>query len=487
MSCGEVSTLGQYLLLILSVVSRRFVEAQKEMEERELLMEMQNLQDGQSASKSWRSGISAANDRYKQARGNSLQQFHNQQTARERAAFIRWKSIENLDKYLIEFESNFIKSGGKVIWAQDITDALEEILGILTRAGVSKVVKSKTRTITEIGLPSRLQDRNIELLETDTGDVVMNGEEPNSHMILPAIHKSSEEIASLFVERYGKSAAAEPEKLVGFIREMLRKEFASAGAGITGCNFIIADPGAIVITENEGNAGLCTAMPPIHIVVAGIEKILPSLNDLELFLPLLSTYGTGQTITTYNHIITGPKNAEELEGPSELYVVLLDNGRSDVLSKEPQRQAMHCISCGACQFADPVYNAVGPAHYPGPIDAITQPLRFPNDANIRQLSWSASLSETTNTVCPVKIDLTHLALHNRKLFAEDGQNPRSEKLFYYVWKKTMLKRDVMNWKTLKAGKHILARLHKSAKGLREMPKAAPRSFNEQWREKMNFR
>jgi L-lactate dehydrogenase complex protein LldF len=457
------------------------------MGETEILMEMRAAEnEAERVTTGWKKGLSDAGARYQGARETAMKQFYNPSTARERAAFTRWKAVENLDKYLIEFESNFIRSGGKVIWAQDITDALEEIRSILQKSGSTKFIKSKTRTVSEIGLNSRMEEDGFELLETDTGDVVMNGNEANSHMILPAIHKSAAEISELFFERYGKTTAAEPEKLVAFIREMLRSEFSSAGVGITGCNFIVADPGAIVITENEGNAGLCTALPKIHIVLAGIEKVLPTLSDLELFLPLLSTYGTGQTITAYNHIISGPRQQDETEGPSELYVVLLDNGRSDVLAQEPQRQAMHCIHCGACQFACPVYNAVGPQLFPGPHDAITLPLKQSGEAN-RMLSWSASLCGSVDAVCPVKIDLSNLILHNRKLFAEDGQSPRSEKLFYFLWKKAMLKRDVMNWKTLKAGKHILAKIHKSPKGLRIMPKAATRSFNDQWREKMNFR
>jgi L-lactate dehydrogenase complex protein LldF len=315
----------------------------------------------------------------------------------------------------------------------------------------------------------------------------MDGEELNSHMILPAMHKSAGEISRLFEERYGSDAGMDAESLVHFLRSRMRKEFLEAGAGITGCNFLIADPGAVVITENEGNAGLSSTLPPIHIVLAGIEKVLPSLADLELFLPLLSTYGTGQRLTAYNHIISGPRLNDETEGPSELYVILLDNGRSDILGHEPQRQAMTCIHCGACQLACPVYTAVGPEKFPGPLDAITRPLKNPSDSNERMLSYAAGLCTTVNDVCPVKIDLPGLLLHNRKMFVDDGHTPRSEKLFYFLWKKAMLKRDGMNWKTLKAGKHILAKIHRSPVGLRIMPRPASRSFNDQWREKMNFR
>ena len=463
-----------------------FVVRPEQMEGTDLLMQTDSY-TGDKHHSGWKDGISRATVRYTEARESALQQFSNTALIRDRAAFVRWKSIENLDKYLIEFESNFIRSGGKVIWAQDISDALEEISRILAKSGSRKVVKSKTRTAAEIGLPARLESEGIHLLETDTGDAAMDGEELNSHMILPAIHKSADEVARLFEERYGSGAGSDAESLVHFLRGRMRNEFLEAGVGITGCNFLVADPGAIVITENEGNAGLCSTLPPVHIVLAGIEKVLPVLSDLELFLPLLSTYGTGQRLTAYNHIITGPRLNDEQEGPSELYVILLDNGRSDVLKHEPQRQAMTCIHCGACQLACPVYTAVGPSRFPGPLDAITRPLKNPADMHERMLSYSAGLCTTVNDVCPVKIDLPGLLLHNRRMFAGDGLTPRSEKLFYFLWKKTMLKRDGMSWSTLKAGKHILSKLHKSSNGLRVMPKQATRSFNDQWREKMNFR
>ncbi len=436
---------------------------------------------------SWPERANNAAMQYQEAFKSGVRQFSNLETARERAAFTRWKTIENLDKYLIEFEANFIKSGGKVIWAQDITDALEEILTILKRASNKTILKSKSQTSVEIGLHERLNHEGFKSVETDTGDYILQqfGEE-GSHMVLPALHKPLAEIANLFHKKFGVNENADPQELVAHIRKELRSEFLSAGAGITGANFLIADPGSIVIMENEGNAQLTASLPKIHIVIAGIEKLLPSLADLDLFLPLLSTYGTGQELTTYNTIITGPKQSEELDGPEELYVILLDNGRSNVLGHEVQRQAMSCIKCGACQYACPVYRSAGPADFPSPIAAVTTPLQQDMEAN-QHLSHASTLCGSCREVCPVKIDLPRLLLQNRKLFIDQGINPRSEKWFYFFWKKAMLKRDIMNWKGIRAGKYIMENLYKTKDQSRVMPTIAAKSFNELWREKMNFK
>lgn len=437
---------------------------------------------------SWPERAAIAAQQYHDAFKVGTQQFSNAEMARERAAFTRWKAIENLDKYLIEFEANFIKSGGKVIWAQDITDALSAIQDILKKSSNKLVLKSKTSMAEEIGLKGGLLNDGYRTLETDTGDYIADAAGDHSgHMILPAIHKSLEEIGELMKKDMVLSHKADANEIVAKIRQKLRGEFLKAGTGITGCNFLIADPGAIVLTENEGNAQLTASLPKTHIVLAGIEKILPSLNDLDLFLPLVSTYGTGQEITTYNSIITGPKQSEELDGPEELYVILLDNGRSEVLSHEIQRQAMTCIKCGACQFSCPVYLSAGGGEFSSPLAAVTIPLQSSNLEAQEQAIKYSTLCGSSREVCPVKIDFPRLLLQNRKLFIDKGLNARSEKLFYFFWKKAMMKRDIMNWKGIKAGKYIMESLNKSRSGLRDMPTVVPKSFNEQWREKMNFK
>ncbi len=414
-------------------------------------------------------------------------QFSNLELARERAAHLRWKTIEHLDQYLIEFESKFIKSGGKIFWAQDTTDALVEILNIIKRNSIHTIVKSKSNTAAEINLNTILESENVNVVETDIADFILQYEEESStHMVMPALHKNTEALKQFYHERFDLKENIAADEMVKFTCELLREEFTTAGAGITGANFLVADAGAIVISENEGNALLCSAKPRIHIVICGIDKIVPSLSDVDLMLPLLSTYGTGQKMSAYNHIISGPKQQEESDGAEELYVILLDNGRSNVLEKEVQRQALHCIGCGACQTFSDLYNLIGGDVYGGPIQAINAPLMMNSD-EYKFLSEAQTLGEGVSEVCPVKIDFKKLLLHNRHDFVKQGLNSRNEKWFYYAWKKAMLKRELMSWTGIKTNKHILESLYKSREGLRKMPASAPKSFNHLWREKKTIK
>src|SRR6185436_14350563 len=296
-----------------------------------------------------RNKISAAAKNHKTAFEEGKKQYSKLEIARQRAAFIRWKTIENLDKYLIEFEAAFIKKGGKTIWAQDAGEAADEILKIVNRFPDGSVVKSKSMVTEEIGMNNVLKKNKHDVVETDLGQyIVQVTNDTPSHLVMPVLHKSKEEIIDLFHSTNDKIETA--EDVVQFTRSVLREKYINASVGITGANFIIADAGAIAITENEGNAVLSASMPQIHIVVTGMDKVIPSLNDLDLFLPLLSVFGTGQPLTVYNTIISGPCGTDEGSGPSEMYVVLVDNGRTSVISDEIQRQSMHCIHCGACAF-----------------------------------------------------------------------------------------------------------------------------------------
>lgn len=452
----------------------------------ELVLEESKTEISGIQGNNWTERATSAAGLQEKSLNAGTRQFSNLDLARERAAFTRWKTIENLDKYLIEFESNFIKSGGKVIWAQDITDALEAILDILHKANSKEVMKSKTNTASEIGLTAFLESQSIRSTESDTGDfIVQAAGEGASHMVLPAMHKPVAEVSKLLQDKIKYNGDGSPQDMVKAIRTHLRDKFRSADAGITGCNFLVADPGAIVILENEGNAQLTAALPKTHIVLAGIDKMLPSLNDLDLFLPLLSAYGTGQNITAYNSIITGPRQSDELDGPEELYVILLDNGRSDVLAHEQQRTALTCIKCGACQTVCPVYRSSGAADFPSPIAAVTLPLQR---SEHQHLAHATTLCGGCKDVCPVKIDIPRLLLENRKYFVEQGNTPRGEKWFYFAWKKAMLKREIMSWTGVNARKHILEGLFKSRDGLRKMPSAGKeKSFNDWYREKMNYK
>lgn len=272
---------------------------------------------------------------YGKALNQQLPHFANLENAKRKAHLIKWKTIENLDKLLPEFESKALKNNIKVIWANDAQEALHEIEQILHRINAKTVVKSKSMVTEEIGLNEFLAKKNIQAAESDLGEfIVQLLEQKPYHIVTPAMHLRRHEIAELFHQRFGLGEDANAETITMKARELLRDQFLTADAAITGANFLISDTGSIAITENEGNARLSTTFPKVHIAVAGIEKIIPSLTQLDLFWPLLASHGTGQAMTAYNSILSGPRRRNEKDGPEEMYVILLDNGRSDLLAKE---------------------------------------------------------------------------------------------------------------------------------------------------------
>src|ERR1700742_918304 len=276
--------------------------------------------------------------RYNAAVPQGKQQFAELNLARERAKNIKWRALETLDQQLEDFESSFTKRGGRVIWAENAKQALQEILTICKSKRCSTVVKSKSMVTEEIKLNHFLEENGIESVETDLGEYIQQlAEEPPYHIVTPAMHKSKEDVAKLFYEKLNTKPNLTPEQLTLVAREKLRKKYTQAEIGITGANFIISDIGGIAVTENEGNARLSAAFPKTLIVIVGLEKMIPSMTDLGLFWPLLATYGTGQRVTVYNTIITGPRQPGETDGPEEMYVILLDNGRSNILANEKSR------------------------------------------------------------------------------------------------------------------------------------------------------
>ena len=265
-------------------------------------------------------------------------QFANLELARERAKNIKWKALETLDQQLEEFEKQFTGRGGKVIWAQDSQEALDAILTICKEKNCRSVVKSKSMVTEEIHLNDFLEKQGIQSVETDLGEYIQQLDgEPPYHIVTPAMHKSKEDVAKLFEQKLGTRSKLSPEELTIVARETLRDKYTEAEIGITGANFIISEIGGIALTENEGNGRLCTAWPKTHIVVTGIEKVISSLTDLALMWPLLATYGTGQRVTVYSSIISGPRQPGEPDGPEDMYVILLDNNRSTVLANPELR------------------------------------------------------------------------------------------------------------------------------------------------------
>ena len=336
---------------------------------------------------------------------------------REKARAVKEETLLHLDKYLLQFVENAEKVGVKFHWARNAKGACGIVLDLVNDRGAKMVVKSKSMATEEIHLNDALEAAGIEPVETDLGEWIIQlaGETP-SHIVVPAIHKTKAQIADLFVKKVGIEKTDNVDVLTKTARRILRERFAEAQVGISGVNFGVAETGTILILENEGNVRMTTSLPKTHIAVMGIEKILPKFADLDVFLKLLPRSGTGQRQTAYQSLITGVKRKPDDEGPEEVHIVLLDNGRSRMLSHPVTRQSLACIRCGACLNACPVYQQVG-GHaygsvYPGPIGAVITP-QLIGISKAKQLPYASSLCGACREVCPVKIDIPELLLHLR--------------------------------------------------------------------------
>jgi L-lactate dehydrogenase complex protein LldF len=415
------------------------------------------------------------------------QQFANINTAREQAKNIKWRALETLDQQLETFEAAFTKNGGKIIWADNTAEALAAIKNICEAKKCKMVVKSKSMATEEIKLNEFLHQQGIESVETDLGEYIQQlDEELPYHIVTPAMHKSKEDVAQLFHKKLHTEPNLSPEALTLIAREKLRKKYVLAEVGITGANFLLADVGGIALTENEGNARLSCAFPKTHIVIVGIEKIIPSVAELSLFWPLLSTYGTGQKITVYNTIITGPKKATEADGPEEMYVILLNNGRTNLLADTKTRESLYCIRCGACLNACPVYKNIGghsyETTYSGPIGAVITPhLKEMNEW--KHLSYASSLCGNCTEVCAVKINLHELLLHNRHQAVSQGSSSFAERTAWKIWKTASLNRGWMNKGTHTLKNWMVNKVFKGWSGHRSDLQFAPKTFNQLWKEK----
>lgn len=419
------------------------------------------------------------------------QQFLDVHLAREKAKNIKWKAIETLDKQLETFEAIITKRGAKVIWAEDAQQALEAIGKICEEKNCKTLVKSKSMVTEEIHLNDYLEKQGIESVETDLGEYIQQLDgEPPYHIVTPAMHKSKEDVARLFADKLGTDPKSTPEQLTLTARKVLREKYVQAEVGVTGANFIIADIGGIAVTENEGNARLSCSMPKTHIVIAGIEKVIPSITDLGLFWPLLSTFGTGQKVTVYNTIVTGPRQVNETDGPEDMYVILLDNGRTNILANEKQRESLYCIRCGACLNACPVYKNIGghtyAATYSGPIGSVITP-HLKDMGEWKHLSYASSLCGNCTEVCAVKINLHELLLENRHESVESGYGSFTEKMAWKMWKQAMLRRKWMNMANGGMKNRVVNSMMKSWTAHRGKLEFPPKSFNQLWREKNNHK
>lgn len=344
--------------------------------------------------------------------------FSNWQEARTEAASIKYEAVNHLDKYLVQLAENLEANGAKVFWASDGAEAAAYISRVAREGKVRRIIKSKTMTGEEIHLGQALEKEGFEVVESDLGEyIVQLREEAPYHIVFPAMHLTRQEISQTFEKNLGTAPSESPEDLTMIARGVMRRKYCEADLGISGANFAVAETGMISITENEGNARLSTGLPAIHVALLGLEKIVPRLEDLALLLPMLATAGAGQPITCYNTMIGGPRADDECDGPREMHVVLLDNRRTQLLADPEQRDALHCIRCGACLNVCPIFKNVG-GHtynttYQGPIGSVITP-HLRGLQNWKHLSAASSLCGACTETCPVKIDLHHHLLQNRR-------------------------------------------------------------------------
>ncbi len=405
----------------------------------------QFLQDAavKSADLAHREIIRRGMDSYDAAHLKGRARINDWEAAREKCQEIKREAINHLDRYLLQFEEQVKARGGHVFWAANSEEACTYVKNLAVERGVRTVVKSKSMVTEEIHLGAALEKANIKVWETDFGEfIVQLREEAPYHIVTPAMHLKRDQIATLFREKLDPEINSDdPAYLMAVARRKLRQAFFEAEMGISGANFLVADAGVIAISTNEGNGRLCTSVPRIHVVVTGIEKVIPRLEDLAVLWPVLATSGTGQGITTYSTLIGGARRPGEVDGPEEFHVVLVDNGRSQLLADAEQREVLHCIRCGACLNICPVFRHVG-GHtygttYPGPIGSVLTP-HLNGIKEFKHLSYASSLCGACTSVCPVKIDLHHHLLQNRRNATEAGATKTSERILFRAWSRAML-------------------------------------------------
>jgi L-lactate dehydrogenase complex protein LldF len=418
------------------------------------------------------------------------------QELRTQANLLKKHAIENLDYYLEEFERNLEAHGGKVVYCKDGTEVSDFVLGLAKDRGVRLIVKSKSMTSEEVDLNERLEHHGLESVETDLGEYILQlAHERPYHIVAPALHKTRFDVAAIFEKELHVAYETVPEKLSQIARGVLRQKFLDAGIGISGANFLVADSGAVVIVENEGNARLTTTAPGIHIAIAGIEKVIPRAQDLAVFLKLLARSATGQALSVYTSFLSGPRRGGEIDGPDEFYVVLLDNGRTKLLPDRAKRQSLYCIRCAACLNTCPVYRKIGghsfPWVYSGPIGAIITP-QFMGVSHEPGLPFASSLCGACAEVCPVKIDIPQVLLDLRsdvkKSETREKKN-RLEKLSYrmFAWMMTHPRVYAFAGWMARHAPVIKVGPVRAWTSQRELPPIPRQSFREMWSRRMGSR
>ncbi len=367
--------------------------------------------------------LKAATATFIERRREAITSVSDWEALRQRARQVKEHTINNLDYYLEQLVEKVEAHGGKVYWARTGDDVSRYIIELARAGGVKSVVKSKSMATEEIELNHALEAADVRPVETDLGEYIIQlAQEKPSHIIVPAIHKTREQIADLFEEKLREGRPNEVAEITAMARKRLRNEFLSAEMGITGANFLIAESGTVVLVENEGNIRLSTQVPKIHVAVVGIEKVIPRFDDLSVFLRLLPRSGTGQKQTAYVSFLNGPRQASPESG-FEFHLVLMDNGRTRILADEQMRESLYCIRCGACLNVCPVYQKIGGQAYgwiyPGPIGAVISP-QLQSLGQSGDLPFASSLCGACRTACPVDINLPDLLLALRARAKESG-------------------------------------------------------------------
>jgi len=373
-----------------------------------------------------RRNMGAATDTIRARRADAVAEVPDWEELREAGRRIKSHTLEHLDEYLVAFEAAFQAAGGTVHWARDAAEANRIVVGLVSARGATRVVKVKSLTTDEIGLNDALLTAGVAAVETDLAELIVQlAGETSSHILVPAIHKNRTEIRDLFrVSLDLPDLSDDPPELAEAARLFLRRRFLDAEIGISGANFAVAETGSLCVVESEGNGRMCTTLPAVLISLVGIEKLVPAWSDLEVFLQILSRSATGERMSPYTTIWTGVAD----DGPREVHVVLLDNGRSATLADEVGRAALRCIRCSACLNVCPVYSRTGghayESVYPGPIGAILTPQLRADEGAATSLPWASSLCGACYEVCPVKIDIPEILVHLRAAIVERG--PRAD-------------------------------------------------------------
>ncbi|AKS37782.1 amino acid dehydrogenase [Anoxybacillus gonensis] len=380
-----------------------------------------------------RGAVAGAQERLRTRRLEAAAELGNWEQWRALGEEIRKHTLENLDYYLMQLSENVKKRGGHVFFAQTAEEANDYICRVVESKQAKKIVKSKSMVTEEIHMNAALEKLGCEVIETDLGEYILqvDDHDPPSHIVAPALHKNKEQIRDVFQEKLAYTKTEKPEELALHARHMLRHEYMTADVGITGCNFAVAETGSITLVTNEGNADLVTALPKTQITVMGMERIVPTFEEMEVLVSLLTRSAVGQKLTSYITVLTGPRDEGEVDGPEEFHLVIVDNGRSDILGTEFQ-PVLQCIRCAACVNVCPVYRHIG-GHsygsiYSGPIGAVLSPLLGGYD-DYKELPYASTLCAACTEACPVKIPLHELLLKHRQTIVErEGKAPISEKL-----------------------------------------------------------